>query len=339
MGTFQVDDPSLFISPGREHSSSLGYVRVFRCLDYNSKSGIVFSDFDLVCDIDVLLLNSVFDKYGNQLVKAPVTHDSLFITPCSCTISGLELRRLHDRLVKHHEIVNNAGQVMLRLAEDHEVFDIVNGVSVMVSAYVRCADVFLWSDFGAPADATLCKLFARYRLFSDDFVDDVQGELDVCRSKSSPNPVGNSQRELDTCRAELAKVKKDLSDARNNEDSLKKRLKAEEVKVKDLTEKLSECERKGGVSAVEACETRWRGIVADMRRSHDEDTARHFKTITTLTDTVVQITADFRRKNQLVKQYLWDKTKNSPSSSFQSQAYGDAFRFVRDNLDSDPIIT
>nr|AAO15508.1 P40 [Peanut clump virus N] len=306
MGTFILDDPSLFIVPGRVFREAQGYLRIFRCVDYNSKSNIVGSDFQWVGDIDVLKLPVIYDSLGNVLVKQQVTHDDIFVDPCSCPIKGNDLLRLYQKLRKYHMIVNSAGQVMLALDDKEGKVYADESKKVLVSEYLRCADVFLWSEFGAPADSKLCKLYVRFQLFTDHRVDDLQQELEDCRKKpNSPATVDSKHQKLER---QLSDLKKKLAD-----EEAKVKEKVREVtelksKVKDLEAELADCKKQsvggGSKSDVEACEARWKKVVADMSESHQRDNDRHWKYRNDLSEKWAACEAEKRKYGQRVNDAL-----------------------------------
>nr|AAO15513.1 P41 [Peanut clump virus M] len=265
MGTLNLDDPSLFVVPGRDFSTAQGYLRVFKCPSYNSKSNFVSSDFEWVGDIDVLRLDPIYDGSGIMLTKQTTTHTDLYVTPCSCPIDGNDLVRLYNRLVKHFEIVNNAGQVMLALSKEHEVKEVdSNGAIVVVSQYVRCADVFLWSDFGAPKDPKLCKLYARFKLFTNVAVDNLQSELDACRARTSPsNPAGTSEH--DDLKKQLKDVQAKLSDK-------ERELKEEREKVKRLKDDLADCRKKGEAPSAVDWKSKYEKTYAELTAESQKNT-------------------------------------------------------------------
>nr|QZA75385.1 P42 protein [Peanut clump virus] len=158
----KIDAPELFLAVTQE-SKFPGHITVHKLKTF-SKSCVLRTDFEPTP------FGMVFVQ-GAVVGSAPLSnYRKLSVEGCPNVLESSDLLKLFEKLKMHREIVNMHGQVMIGLRQP--LVD-VNGV--VKAEYIRCSDVFLWSDFGG---CLPLRLWSRYVFCTERFVDDPQLVLD-----------------------------------------------------------------------------------------------------------------------------------------------------------------
>nr|AAO15503.1 P37 [Peanut clump virus Ni] len=183
-----VDVPELFLAVSQEDRFP-GHVTVHK-LNSFSKSCVLRADFDPVPFGMVFVVGAVVGSVPLSV------HRRLSVKGCPVVIEGEGLLKLYEKLRVHREIVNMHGQVMIGLKQG--LYD-VRGV--LKAEYIRCSDVFLWSDFGG---CLPLRLWSRYVFCTDRFVDDPQLVLD-----------GREGEEINVLRKEALELQRQLKEQKD----------------------------------------------------------------------------------------------------------------------------
>nr|AAO15493.1 P34 [Indian peanut clump virus D] len=156
-----LDEVGKFVSAPPLTAPYLGHILVFRVSDM-SKSCFLRADFSIVTSECVFL--------PELSVGVPLSDKRKLSVPGCPLLEGRPLLDLYNKLLVDREIVNFEGQILIRLLEP-----IKDQAGVVVSDFVKCADVFLWSKFGG---CDSLKLWPRYQFCTRNLVDEPQKKLD-----------------------------------------------------------------------------------------------------------------------------------------------------------------